>query len=287
MRSLLLVLVLLLPLPLIAAPVGVVAGVQFPAWVERNSAREPLGPGVSLEPGDRLTTGTGGRLLLRMAEGGLVKLGERAEFHVERLEQEDGGIFRGIFNVVKGAFRYTTAVVARKTRRNLDIRVSGVTIGIRGTDLWGKAAADRDIVCLIDGQISVRRGGEASIEMSEPLTFYVAPKNKPARPIAPVDAERLRGWAAQTELETGRGITRSEGRWTVFLQSHRHRDAAVRTQRKLRAAGYPVAVERAAVNGATWYRNAIHGFSGLAEARAFVRTLAESRGIKGAWPARH
>ena len=37
----------------------------------------------------------------------------------------------------------------------MSIRVATVTAGIRGTDLWGKSAADRQIVCLIEGRIEV------------------------------------------------------------------------------------------------------------------------------------
>ncbi|MGH8640405.1 MAG: hypothetical protein ACRET6_01775, partial [Burkholderiales bacterium] len=69
-------------LALLAAPAFAqtltVEGVVSPAWVERGGARLPLAVGMRLNDKDRVVTGAGSRLLLRLAEGSAVKLGENA-----------------------------------------------------------------------------------------------------------------------------------------------------------------------------------------------------------------
>jgi hypothetical protein len=46
-----------------------------------------------------------------------------------------GGLFEGLLDVVKGAFRFTTTLLSRAHRRRVDVRIANVTAGIRGTDV--------------------------------------------------------------------------------------------------------------------------------------------------------
>src|SRR4051794_15312116 len=62
--------------PARAASGAVVEAVQMPAWVERDGARMPAAPGMPLKERDQLRTGAHSRLLLKTADGSLVKLGE-------------------------------------------------------------------------------------------------------------------------------------------------------------------------------------------------------------------
>ena len=96
----------------------------------------PLTPGTALQAHDRLRTGANARVQLRLSEGSAVKLGENAQFVIERAE--DRGIFRAALSVIAGAFRFTTAAGKGRTR-DVSIKVKNVTVGIRGTDLWGKS----------------------------------------------------------------------------------------------------------------------------------------------------
>ncbi|MFQ5807214.1 MAG: ABC transporter permease subunit, partial [Phycisphaerae bacterium] len=133
----------------------------------------------------------------------VVKLGPDAELKLQALKPAaaSGGLFEGLLDVVKGAFRFTTTLLSRSHRRSLDVRIANVTAGIRGTDVWGKAAADKDIVCLIEGEVTVTRGDDPVITMSDPLTFYVAPRGRPPLPVGPVDPEQLQRWAQETDIE--------------------------------------------------------------------------------------
>lgn len=55
----------------------------------------------------------------------------------------------------------------------MNVRVEQVTIGVRGTDFWGRSRDARQIVCLIEGAIEVgagkgalRRGGRFNLELA-------------------------------------------------------------------------------------------------------------------------
>src|SRR3954471_16466380 len=104
-RHLMLVALLLAPLASLAQPVRV-ESVQAPAWLERAGRTVALQPGIALQADDKVVTGGNARVPLRLAEGSAVRLGERAQFMVERVE--DRGLFRAALSVVSGAFRYTT-----------------------------------------------------------------------------------------------------------------------------------------------------------------------------------
>jgi len=272
----------------VAQEAGVIEGLQIPAWIERAGTRVPLKAGALLENGDTIHTGKGGRILLRLAEGSQVKLGENAEFRLRELKRPEkpSGAFRGFLEVIKGAFRYTTSLLSQRHRRHLDIRIATVTAGIRGTDIWGKATDEKDIVCLIEGEITVTRGDDPPLTLSDPLTFYIAPRGKPPLPVGPVDAAQLARWAAQTELEHGAGVLLPDGRWRVNLASFRTRQWATVSLREFHVAGYPAEINQVQLGDDTWHRVTVTGFAALTDARAFVATIDGRHGVSDAWLSR-
>ena len=271
------------------APAARVESVQVPAWVVRDGGRLPASAGLALKAGDILRTGRNARLLLRLAEGSVVKLGSNAELQLQVLKPASSpdGVFEGLLNVVKGAFRFTTTLLSKARRRRLNVRIANVTAGIRGTDLWGKAAPDRDIVCLIEGEISVQRGDDDAISMSDPLSFYVAPTGQAALPVRPVDPEQLQRWAQETEIEERGPALTTDGVWTVYLESLSTRDAAARSTAELEEQGFPVTVQTAEVGEKTFYRVALTGFKNRQGAAGFKDGIADALGFRSAWIVRH
>ncbi len=267
MRKLLL-LILLMAAGTAAARSLVVEAVVSPAWVERaGGAREPLAPGAVLRDGDRVLTGSGARALLRMAEGSAVKLGENASFGVDRMVDRDDGAGRvvsGALDVLQGAFRFTAGLFgAPQARRNLDIRIATVTAGIRGTDVWGKSSADRDVVCLIEGRIFVQHR-EQAFTMQDPLSFFIAGRDGSRQPVVPVPEAQLKEWAAETEIAPASGASRRGGRHRVVLAAAAGEAAADTLAARLRADGYPVRVR--AYRGGDGLRYELY-FGGLASAQ--------------------
>lgn len=230
-----------------AAPAATltVEAVVSPAWVERaGGAREALAAGAVLRNGDRVLTGGGARALLRMAEGSAVKLGENASLGVDQLADSGGAarVVSGALDVAQGAFRFTTRFFgAPRARRDFNIRIVTVTAGIRGTDIWGKGTAERDVVCLIEGNIEVSHRNE-KFTMREPLSFFIAGRDGSRQPVAPVPAVQLKEWATETEIAPASGASRRGGRHRVVVAAGVDEPVAAATAERLRADGYPAAV---------------------------------------------
>ena len=248
----------------------------------------PSSLGMSVRAGAAVHTGTRGRVLLRLDEGSHVKLGENALFSVDSFERPSrpDGVFQGLFNVLRGAFRYSTTLLSRQSRRRIDIRISAVTAGIRGTDIWGKAAPDRDIVCLIEGAVEVRRGEDAPISMSDPLSFYIAPKGEPALPVKPVAAEQLERWARETDIDSSEGGITGSGEWSAHLKSFASRLHAEAAVQELLEAGYPASLRQVRANGKRWFRVSIEGLSSVEGARNIASELEGQFRIRGTWVSR-
>jgi hypothetical protein len=224
-----------------AAPAALVEGVQMPAWVERAQIggvrRHPIAPGMELRGGDEVRTGSGARLYIKLAEGSLVKLGENASLRILELAPDRGGFFKAALHVLEGAFRFTTDILAKQRRREVSIKVATVTAGIRGTDLWGKSAVEKQIVCLIEGKIEVGAEGEAPVSMDEPRQFYQRVKGE-TQPVGFVDPTQLAKWAQETEIADGRGAALRDGKWKVTLARADSQSAALEVYDRLREAGY-------------------------------------------------
>lgn len=252
---------------------AVVEAVQYPAWLERGGHAVPLTPGTVLQARDQLRTGGNARVQLKLAEGSAVKLGENAQFTVERVENR--GVFRAALLVVTGAFRFTTDKLAGSRQRDIAIKVRTVTAGIRGTDLWGKSTDARDLVCLLEGRISVAAEGHPAVTLDQPLDFYQNPRDG-APSVAKVDQKQIDEWSRETEISPDGPAARAGGRWAVVAAKYEKRDAALAMARRLRAAGYPAEVAGAA--------DGIHavqvgGLAGEAEARALMANLRTIPGI--------
>jgi hypothetical protein len=262
-----------------AAPQAVVEAVQMPAWIERGGARVPLAPGMGLQSNDALRTGADARLLVKLADGSSVKLGENAQLQLAMIATRGDNVFVSAMNVLQGAFRFTTDALAKSRRREVSVTVATVTAGIRGTDLWGKAAADRDIVCLIEGRIEVSRQGDPTITMDQPLSFYIAPRGQPALAVAPVNPEQLKQWATETEIADGRGAARRGGRWKVVLASGESENEVLTVYQAVRAAGYAAELQPRRVQGKRTYDVRIASLPSQAEAEALARSLDGRYGV--------
>jgi len=263
-----------------SAPVVVVEAVQMPAWVERAGAQPvPVYPGMELRANDQVKTGVNSRLLLRTPDGSSVKLGEKATYRLADVQMRPGNVFAASMNVLEGAFRFTADTLQKfRGRREVNITVSTVTAGIRGTDLWGKSDIDKQIVCLIEGRIDVTPQGEAPIVMDQALQFYVREKGR-SLPLAAVDPAQLQQWATETEIAAGRGAARQGGRWKVTLASADDQAGALRLYDEFRAAGYPAVILPATEGDRSVYRLRLVNLPSKAEAEALAGSLKGKMGI--------
>src|SRR3954468_13553554 len=192
--------------------------VQSPAWLERGGRTVPLAPGTVLQPQDRLVTGANARVRLKLVEGSAVRLGENASFTVERLENRN--VFQAALSVLSGAFRFTTDTLLKGRSRDVAIRVKNVTVGIRGTDVWGKSTDARDLVCLLEGSVTVGSEGNPNVTLDRRLDFYQKPRGG-APQVASVDEKQVEEWSKETAIEgESPGDTEGKG-WRVITAALR------------------------------------------------------------------
>ena len=257
-----------------AAPAAVVEGVQLPAWFTRDGKRQPLAAGIELRSSDEIATGIHSRILLRLGDGSMVKLGENGQLRLAALVQHPRQNFlSATLKVIEGAFRFTTAAVQRsRARRDITVQFPTITAGIRGTDIWGKNLGDKEVLVLIEGKVTVDRAGDAPVEMKEALTYLQAPRNGAAT-VEAVLMEQLKTWAAETEIAAGQGAIRKGGRWKLYLASYDRQTEALALYDSLRRDGYPARILPQAGDGGQRYRVRIAGFPNEQEATALGARL--------------
>ena len=221
----------------LAAPVAIVDAVQMPAWIERAGKQMPAAAGTELISTDTIRTGAGARVYIKLAEGSTVRVGENARLQLLDLVPERSGLFKGVLDVLSGAFRFTTETVAKPRPRDFKLRVSTVTIGIRGTDLWGRSTPQDEIVCLIEGRIEIGAADEKPVVMDQERQFYQREKGK-TKPLSVISKERLAELAKETDIAPGGGAARRGGKWKVTLAQADSKTAADALLDKLHAAGY-------------------------------------------------
>ena len=306
MRSVL-ILLLFLSLPAEAFPFVSVESLQLPAWVERDGVRSPLRPGTELKRGDVVHVGAGGRAWLDLSDGSRVKLGENADFRLAELALEEAPkagdkqslniarqrwgmaqsgrvppLLSAALEVLKGAFRFTTSTLGKTGRREVRIKVGVATAGIRGTDVWGKSSDEKDLICLIEGQVVVQHGTRL-VSLQEPLSFFVVPRGQSPLPVGTASEEEVRKWARETELEPGAGILRRGGGWQVNLFASPELPEVEAQRVRLAENGYGAEIVEVAVKGRRFHRLRISGLTDRAEAEGLARRLAGRFGLATPW----
>lgn len=228
------------------APDVSVQAYTSPAWVSRDGIMQPLTPTTSIKAADQIVTAEGGRAILHLGDGSTVKLGENAKFVIEATSQSKAGgrnLFKAGLRLLEGAFRFTTAALAKsRSDRDVTISLATVTAGIRGTDIWGKAAPNRDFIVLLEGKAEMKRRDEPSVMLDKPLSMIDAPSNVASPPITSVPMDLVQKLALETEIESGSGGSRANGRWKVTVTVASEQTEALMVFDKLRAAGYPAAI---------------------------------------------
>lgn len=247
----------------------VVNRLQMPAWVvHANGVRQALAPNMSLKVGDTLQTGQGARVELALSEGSIIKLGALATFRVTSLiaPEDNKGVFASALDVIKGAFRFTTGSSQKSVPRAIDIKISSVTAGIRGTDLWGKSDEQKDLVCLLEGKISVAHADQ-HLDMDKPLQYFVAKRDGTAMPGFETEDEVMNKWAPQTEVSAGHGLASIGGKWRAILAAYKQRPMADSLVRKLDEAGFAASLVQRHQPGGRVFEVALNGLAEEADAR--------------------
>lgn len=233
-----------------AAPASTeVEAVQLPAWVERHGQRRPAQPGIRLRSGDKALTASGARMLLRLPDRSEVKLGEVTELVIDRMDVTTRGVARpqqidSSLRLVTGVFRYATDLASKLAgnQRQLNLKMTTATVGIRGTDFWSMTDADHDAVCVFEGKVAVLRDAKADITLEKPGAFWVTFTGQPEKPAGQATPDQLAKFIGQAELSPGSGVLVQGGRWRAVLALTSTSVQAGALRERLAADGYPAEV---------------------------------------------
>ena len=262
-----------------STPLAMVEAVQLSASVLRGGVSTPLAPGMELGSRDQVRTGPQSRVVLRTADGSTVKLGEQGSFFLDNARMREDNVFEAAMRIAEGAFRFTTEALEKfGGRREVNITVKTVTAGIRGTDLWGKSTSDSQIVCLIAGTIEVTSPGERPFTMDRPLSFY-ALEGDLSRAIATVPPDRFREWAAETETQPGRGVSKRGGKWKIAIAPGGKHNDALQIYDELRKAGYPAEIVPSRVGEKRVYGVRLSNFETKQDAEFVADSLKRQAGF--------
>jgi len=188
-----------LPVPTLAITVAVVEAVQERAAFLRDGGQQPITIGTQLQNEDIITTGGNARVRIRFPDGSLVRIGAFATVKFDRLipPAEKQGRLTGVFNVLKGIFRFTSS---HTSRPDVKIRVGhAITVGIRGTDVYTHAKADKDFVCLIEGAV-IAQAGDVQVMLTQAREGFVVPKGKAPLPVRLISEDIFQNWLDNSEI---------------------------------------------------------------------------------------
>lgn len=258
-----------------AAPLAVVDTVQAPAWLTRGGQVLPLTPGMEVKDTDRINTGANARAYIKLAEGSTVKLGENTQFVFYSEMKQPSDHFRGVLEIAKGAFRYTTGLLGKLKTRDLSVRVGVSTIGIRGTDVWGRAHEAEDMAVLIEGKVEMSRGSESML-LDKPLIQCRVPRDAAMLPLEKIDMSTLESLARETEILPGDGALAKGGRWKLMLGESDNQASALALYDRARNAGYAARIKVSKQAEAHVYTVHLPGFASQAEALAAAPRLKAS-----------
>lgn len=268
-----------------ANPGITVEAVQMPAWTTRDGKRRPLSAGDTVSTAQEVETAASAGLVLRLAEGSIVRLGEKTRLGVQRLEvnDADGRIaVRSELKLFDGFFRFATSAVAKVAgQREIDVSLRTATIGIRGTDFWSMTDAEHDAACLFEGNVALATRDQGALVLDKPTAFWARFFNQPVKPVGNATPDELAKFLKSTELSPGKGVAVVGGRWRVVAAAAGSDAAAQALATRLREAGYPAQVRAKEAAGKKVHEVRINGFATRDDAAAILERIASVDGVRG------
>ena len=116
-----------------------------------DGSAQALRRGDKVYEGDRVVTGRKSLLSILFDDKTRFNLGPNAVFRVNQVRAGEDGIFST--DVVKGAFRLVTGLIAKRRPRAMRVKTGIVaTIGIRGTTVGGEVVGESVPVVLLEAE---------------------------------------------------------------------------------------------------------------------------------------
>ena len=120
----------------IGEKVGKVSGLKGNIEVFENGKWKKISSDTPIKFGDKIRTGSDGRLQITLADETIFTVGPNGEFVIDEFvyDPSDPTLSKTIIGIQKGVFRYVTGKIAKKAPSRTNITTPGGYTGIRGTD---------------------------------------------------------------------------------------------------------------------------------------------------------
>jgi hypothetical protein len=261
-----------------AAPSALyVEAVQMPAWAEGKNWRRAIAPGSMVLANETIETGAGAGLVLSLAEGSVIRLGEKTRLGVNALQVNSENGMSQIDSKLKlfqGFFRFATSAVSKIVgQRKVELQLASSTAGIRGTDFWAMSDEVHDAACIFEGRIDINTPNQGTVSLSEPTAFWSNFFDKPAEPAGKATPQQLQKFLNSTELTPGSGVATITGKWRVVSGQFANLNAAKAQSELLQKAGYSSSVNALGTSGKTGYEVSIGRLAGPDDANAVATKI--------------
>jgi hypothetical protein len=143
--------------------IAVVEATEGEASVIHESQKLDAAPGLRLVAGDRLETGTLGKMRVRMSDDSVLAVGANTKLALAELAMDEA-TRRGRIDVALGRFWMNVTKWTGTGESRYEIATPNAVAGIRGTTLWGDT--DVDAICALEGTIEVRSRRNESLTPS-------------------------------------------------------------------------------------------------------------------------
>jgi hypothetical protein len=123
----------------ITAQAATVQAVVGRVQIERDGRLDSAAQQQMLREGDVIVTQAGGQLVLKLDDGALLLVRERARVRLETLvtleQAGQAGQSAQVFRVIVGGLRFVTGLIGKQQPQAIRFLTPTATVGIRGTDL--------------------------------------------------------------------------------------------------------------------------------------------------------
>ena len=163
-RAAAVLLLLLLPLPALAATViGAVTRIKGDCQGTSEGTVRALAAGAPVHLDEVVQTGDGARLALTFEDGTVLTLGEKARVTIDRFVYRPRGLGNAFRATTIGAFRFVSGNLGKTAASSVEVTTPVATIAIRGTDFWGGPIDGVYGVFLSEGAVTVSAGGRDTV----------------------------------------------------------------------------------------------------------------------------
>ena len=141
---------------------------------------------------DVIATGPKGRIFILFIDNTQFTLSENSKLKVDKyvFDPQNANVNKGSFNVLQGAFKYTSGQLAKKKNPDVSINTPYGNIGVRGTVVLGGRVKDAYGVHVQEGRVQVRNDAGAVLVDKGNGTMIKSRAEKPSNQ-APFPPELL------------------------------------------------------------------------------------------------